>query len=712
MPTTFGKEDELNRPDLGNYRLSLPYAFYLRRAPGAAAGSSDYESDTAVLDQISDYAVNEPFTVVITPTQDDGKYITNNGVIMRDIIISGTTGFMPNAVNTSVRPLSNGAEQVIGINQVSTSAEDNRRKNSGFIRFVKLRNLFRRYSQIKKKGTPSDANATFLFFYDRKLDEWWVVEPLNFKMQKTKAKPFTYDYTIHLQTIAPGNDTPLPMVLDLPKDVEISGAGASFSPAITEVNNIVGRLRGISAAIVAFAGKANRAVQDALNQVLGPLDAVTGVFAAAAAGIETIQSIPSGLQARMMNSLDGLVNQTARLQTDIETATSVNDLYIETRQLVESLFARVADIFGNARDPNNPIAVLADENKKYTQQRSLGGPVGLSINDPNGSTTLPTAPFLNGSGLNLLSGVDFGSYDTVKKQTVFDRESIFDLARRATGSVHMVPLIIALNRLQFPYFINRSEPYRVGTKRWGDEILIPAISNLTTPAGGTKLPSTPPVSWIGGVTSVPTTTSVTDANSTWREHQWVGYTFTITEGTGIGQTAIVKSNTAQTLTLDRVLSPQPDATSRYTLTLVQQTKRRVVSAIEALYGFDALLVIDEHPATPPVQVADLFLGGFGDIVLLGGFPNLIQAMRILFYTEQGTNVANPLFGIPNPVGERASVDRLIAYNFNVRAGLLADPRIEQVTKTAFQVNGDVTDLQATVIPIGGQAEVIALPTSL
>ena len=71
MGSTFGKDDELNRPDLGNYRLALPFALYLKRSPAAAASpQSTYLSDVVILDRLESYAVDEDFAVSIRPTVD------------------------------------------------------------------------------------------------------------------------------------------------------------------------------------------------------------------------------------------------------------------------------------------------------------------------------------------------------------------------------------------------------------------------------------------------------------------------------------------------------------------------------------------------------------------------------------------------------------------------------------------------------------------
>lgn len=710
--STFGKNDELSRPDLENYRLRLPYAFYLKRADVGASTppQADYESDVVTLDSLEQYSIDEPLAVVVTPTQDNGKHITNRGMVLKDVNVSGTTGFMPAdgspAGNDLLSRGRGAADTLASALTLDGSREQARMQNSGFIRFIRLRNLFRRYAQIKRDGSSDEANSTFMFFYDRKTDDWWIVEPLSFKMTRSKASPFTYNYSIFCKTIAPGYETPVPTVLDLPFDSEITDAGTTFSSVTQECLEILDRLRGISRAIASFTGRLRGLVQSALNQVLAPLDLLIGTFADAAQTTETLRAIPAGVVARVINSLDGMMDQVTRLSDDLETNAACNDIYIETRGLVEALGARMNKLFGS----NNPIDELRKDSNRYQNSFMVEGTAGPNINDPEGTTTRRTSPFMAGTGFNLLSNIDFTSYNSVKKNTVYDGESIFDLARRTCGTVMMVPYIIALNRLQFPYFIARNEPYRVGTLRFGDGILIPAINNnpldATVPLNGT-----PPVSWQGTMGTTTSTTFI-DPTATWRDHSLAGMTVVLESGTYIGDTAIVLDNVGTKVTLTGAWNNTPSPGTTYSISLIQQQKTKLLSPIEALYGIDIMLVFNNDTRTQPYGIADAFLSPFGDLARVSGFPNLLQAFRILFYTERKRNVANPNYGIELPIGERNTLERMILMSLNTRAALIADPRVQSVGRVKFSSTNDKIELAANVTPVGGQAQVLPIPVDL
>jgi len=739
MGSTFGKDDELNRPDLGNYRLALPFALYLKRSPAAAASpQSTYLSDVVILDRLESYAVDEDFAVSIRPTVDGGKYITNRGIILRDIMLSGSTGYMPNGVNTTTAPTSallpppgtgafispDDAElslgnittlnstQLVGINKANPQAEQNRQQQSGFLKFVKLRNLIREYARIKRFETPEVANSTFLFFYDRKLDEWWIVEPLKFRLFRSNKRNFMFDYTIPLKTIAPGSDTGAdPFSMDLPGDKQktiTTGVSLGLSGGQNEALAIVKRLVGISAAINQFAGKFTGLIKDAFNAVLNQLDQVTAIFGNVASATETLAALPAGLAARLNNSLDGMLTQVTRLSTDLQLISSTNDVYIETRTLAEALFARANQLFSGQSSTDSPQALLQKENDKYTKQRMLYGSGTTAINDPNGSTTLPTSPFMNGSGLNLLTNIDFTRYTGTKQVVVFAGDTLETLALREGGSVFLKPLIIALNKLQFPYLIGASDPYRPGTLRPGDKIQIPAIENTSTQQPNpVQMVSPPSIQYQGQVTTSSTGISVTDANqTTWRDHQWAGYTFVVVQGTGIGNQVLILDNVGDVLTL---YSPTiVDTSTVYQLQLIQQQKKKSFSALEIRYGIDAMVVFGSGPS--PYRVARVVFGPTGDLVSVGGLNNYIQALTILAYTEKRRNIMNPSYGYDPPIGSRNTQENATAFAFSMRASILADPRTDSIQDMQFSMNRDINSVVVRVIPVGGAAQVLALPS--
>ncbi len=88
------------------------------------------------------------------------------------------------------------------------------------------------------------------------------------------------------------------------------------------------------------------------------------------------------------------------------------------------------------------------------------------------------------------------------------------------------------------------------------------------------------IGFSGRVTSAASLTSLTDAQqTTWRNHQWAGYTFQVTSGTAKNQEALVLDNVGGVLTLAAGLTTQPDGTSLYRLNAVTGAAGGIVTAV-------------------------------------------------------------------------------------------------------------------------------------
>jgi hypothetical protein len=87
-------------------------------------------------------------------------------------------------------------------------------------------------------------------------------------------------------------------------------------------------------------------------------------------------------------------------------------------------------------------------------------------------------------------------------------------------------------------------------------------SNLPTRNGGYWCT---PNSTAGTGTSTGSNNSRTlnDSTRNWTANQWINYSVVVTGGTGIGQTALIFSNTATALTVSGWAPVTPDATSTY-----------------------------------------------------------------------------------------------------------------------------------------------------
>ena len=127
-------------------------------------------------------SLSEPFATHIVPTQASGVYAESQGVVLRSLSISGTTGYRP-GLPTSTDGGGHTIPHEIG-------------EPTGFLNFIKLRNLFRNYSDLKKDA--GQAYNTYLVWYNGKEQETWFCEPTDFSLSRDAGSPFTFNYSISL----------------------------------------------------------------------------------------------------------------------------------------------------------------------------------------------------------------------------------------------------------------------------------------------------------------------------------------------------------------------------------------------------------------------------------------------------------------------------------------------------------------------------------
>jgi len=202
-------ENVTNRIIPGNWKLNLPYSFKVVGVSSPLFGSNSplsgifklvgTPSGGGLFDEFqlpinpSNITQDEIFSIVVTPTQ-RGVIAEHNGVIFKDLNISGTTGMRPN-------------------NSVS-----------GYEYFQQLRNYLRSYAEIKKD--PNQRN-TQLYFINRKDNEYLIVEPVRFSMDRSSSGPFLYNYKIALRVL--GMKKPAP-------------AGGLLGELFNKIDNVINRV--------------------------------------------------------------------------------------------------------------------------------------------------------------------------------------------------------------------------------------------------------------------------------------------------------------------------------------------------------------------------------------------------------------------------------------------------------------------------------------
>lgn len=112
------------------------------------------------------------------------------------------------------------------------------------------------------------------------------------------------------------------------------------------------------------------------------------------------------------------------------------------------------------------------------------------------------------------------------------------------------------------------------------------------------------------------------------------------------------------------------------------------SPTERKLGVDLLLDRD---------TGDIQINTQGDIALVSGMDNAVQALRLKFTTRRGTLRGNPYFGLAVPIGKKKNDIDLVFLQSDIRRQVKLDPRFEDVKDMQVKLERDVFRINANVM---------------
>lgn len=391
----------------------------------------------------SAYTLSEPFQVDITPGQGDEVVTEETGIIVREIKLEGTFGLAPKTARGFV-----GAQ---GGGQALTGTEH----------FNKLRNLFRRYSALKKD--PAKGPNTRLVFHALRDDDHFVVVPRQFETPRDAQSRIHYKYRITMTAVAEAT------VSGLRRDTPQSNG---FDDAVRDINEAFNDGRAAFAEVTANIGEIRRKVgniQAVMVQAASVLNAV-GNFVRGASGLI---NYPLQLVATTTDMLaragDDLVDATATSGFGVltENARSLQRLEaaIDRITLYDDRFAQlgaeqVATLFQGERRVSTADV---DASGSGSAPGAGGATVGSRTRAALGADSR-------------LAGLDVASGRGYEVHEVRRTDSVESIATRYGTTPEAVVL---LNNLVAPYIVPGGGPGLAGE---GDHLLVPA----RTPRGGSS----------------------------------------------------------------------------------------------------------------------------------------------------------------------------------------------------------------------------------
>lgn len=379
------------------------------------------------------YSLGEPQQSTLTPAEDNTVVAEENGIITRNITIEGTFGISQKK-----------ATGFLG-------AQGNGQALSGNQHFLSLRNLFRKYSRLKKAATGSENIQ--LHFHSLRENDHFVVVPLAFEMPRdAKATRIHYEYRIQCTAIAVVDGSTLRTITDpaafntAARDIgqAFHDARAYFADINQQIVSIRRQVQNITAVMQQAAGLINLVG----NFVNGSEDLIQSPLKAFAAGAESIRDAGETLSASLAT-----VPSSPQAIIDLASERSLRRL--------ESCFDTILAYKDKFAPPvgDNLLAPFSGE-RALTQQDVLDGTAGATI----GSRTRVSLGSAGSAGLNL------AGYTSTRPVVVARTDTVDSI-----GARFAVPpeAIVLINDLRPPYIAEGGGP---GILAPGDTLLVPVVS--------------------------------------------------------------------------------------------------------------------------------------------------------------------------------------------------------------------------------------------
>lgn len=633
----------------------------------------------------------EPLATEIGFSVGGGKFIESRGGIIKHVAIRGTTGFLP-----PVAPYATHLA-VASTNSFNANSDNvgtilrARSKQTGFYEFFHLRQLFRKFMLERRQG-----KNIAMHWLDFKSDEFWIIEPLQFNMSRSR---FGYNYDISFDCLEPSQRRVSMRKQGMDRGISIPGrdVGADAlrllkNPLHASLDSVtaraINRITQLSSSAKGFVQRFSTGVLTLkLQSIISAATAIQSFFADVAAIRRTILDTPLSLYRQLYSALIGLEDAYTSVTPDAFKV-DVNEWMIEMRFMTEGLISHHLDIYGST-----PGQALIEENKKYTQPRATQGTKNNFFEEPTSSSSSPVVnPFIGTSGLDLVGSVEqMAATTALRAEDVLTGENIFDVAQRLLGDAKRFIELVVLNQLKAPFIVSDPNNKLSSTIAWGEKIYVPAVQDALSLS--TASPITTPVQAFAGAVPIP----LTDVSSVfgnadylqnpWREDMWVGFTIEMTSGALLGQKRIIIANDESTVTVNRAFATPPALNDAFKIYLELFTSRRAPSPETVAFGRDMMAVFSTQRGVLTDGTVDLTLGPLKQTQTVEGLENLEQAIALCLQTTRGSNKSNPEYGTSSVIGRPAEPNSIAMHVFYVRQALMADPRISAVERPTLTYSG-------------------------
>lgn len=453
-----------------NFIKNKLYFFELHVPPEVASGVNVPYIYPLVLspEQIS---ITEPFTVEKQFTNEGGIFVEENGVLAREIRITGTTGFKPKRNSSLQSEFSSINFPGEGKSYSRTTAQFHNSVDrvSGMRHFQFLQDsVFRTYADLKRD--PATSEGTELFFHMLKDSEHWRVKPMIFGSTRTASRPLEYPYEFTLLAVGPADqalrgDSEDKSIVDKVNDAfaMIKAGAALIRSAIQDLSGIQNEVRTVALQGSALIGDAASIAGAAEDFVDGTARTVEVPFAFLAQTKALLDNSLSAFQKAVTlgsgpDVPGSAINSLRKLGDGVEMIGSYPEKFSNTVTDAVSSFNTRQEL-STSQSRERLAAAAADAPQTLRELRRLG------------SGLLPGDQLRASEELGLGRAVP--RFSSALQRVIEQNDTLASLASRFLGDARQWKYIAIFNDLKAPFISDQGLPGTVGI---GDTILIPSTA--------------------------------------------------------------------------------------------------------------------------------------------------------------------------------------------------------------------------------------------
>lgn len=453
---------------------SFVYFFELRVPEHVAKGTTSFIYPLVIAPE--SYRMSEPFAVEKTPTNGSGLWVEENGIIHREITLSGTTGWRPRRFPKPVSEKDATFSPSEGRSYSRRVPYDITAALSGHRHFQFLQDVvFRTYADLKRD--PATAEGTELYFHNTKDDEHWRVIPTSFELERT-AQSQLYRYNVQMLAVDPAEAPSTKFSEDREVLLAVRDTSRMARAAVSNVRAAILDLAGVQnelrttllgwAAIADDIGSIASAVEDFLegtsSLIAVPYTSVLNLVGAIDA---TLSAYNAALVLGSSDTVgDSALNTIRKAQDALLVIGSYPEAFQTSAQAAADSFQKKAELSESRSSEARALAA------------SMPAPASLTAWNRLGSSLLP-GDFLRAQE-ELGLGRNTPRYTGADERRIERGDTLLTLAARYLGDARRWRYLAIFNDLRAPYISSDGLP---GTLGVGDSILIPNFSRPTRDQG-------------------------------------------------------------------------------------------------------------------------------------------------------------------------------------------------------------------------------------